>query len=269
MKIAICSKQRSEKQLTLNLIGGLFPKEDIILLVEPKEYKEYKKYSKTATIIKLPWDKKGLRASRAFALILLKKEDVIFFLDDDISDIRMRSGKAEKGYWKLRKCKKSEIVFMFKWIEKFLTTHPNYGQATISYVPYNWSYKKKAQINTHVWVINAINNKVLKEKGVKYPIANGKELFEAYDFSLEIFSKGLKNVRFYKWAFSTIFDSKGGVYNYRHGKVLNKSVKYMENKWGGYVEKFFSKSHNLLEIKVKWKAIGELINPQSIFGKLR
>ena len=253
MKIAISSKGRPNKQLTLKNLYKSFKKDEIYLFVEPQDIENYKKYEKICSIISIEENDKGLRFSRNF-IYQYFKNDIIFQLDDDITYFRKRDGKNDKGYYKLRNIEKTEIRSMFCAIEKFLLNDEKYGQATISFCGSNWLFGGEAKINTRAHVFKCNNNKLLHEKSVKIETEN--YLFEDYDFTLEILKSGLKNISFYQWAFASVpmGTNPGGVQGYR-AKRIKDSIDYMTKKWPGVVEEFFSKKHGMPEIKVNWKKV--------------
>jgi hypothetical protein len=255
MKIAICTKKRPDRQKTLQILYKLFSKEDIYLFVEPSEVKDYQKYEKVATIAVLGENDKGIRYARSFVLDYFKSHfpsEILCMTDDDIDNFSIRTEKVK--YWKMRKATLEEIKFMFVFNQAFLLRNPEYGQSTISFGGSNFLFDGEQKENTRCWAFMFFNIANLNKYDINYDIANGYELFEDYDITIEMLQKGLKNISFYKWAFNTKFANEGGVQQFRFDRVKNdKSVSYMCEKWPDVVGYFFSNNHKLPEIKVNWK----------------
>jgi len=258
MKIAICTKGRPDRQYTLKQIYKIFPK-DIYLFVEPQDWEKYQKYSKVATIVNIGENDKGIAYSRQYANDYLGDE-IIFFLDDDITAFKKRAGAMRpKQYFGLTKMTPAEIKGMFKYIEKFLLNHPDYLQATISYGKSNWLYNGVSKENTRAWCFEAHNNKTYRQAGIEYdPKLN---IFEDYNITLEILNKGYKNISFYYWAFDCKTMSKEtggcGTAEQRRGKH-EAAAEIMTRKWGNEIaQKIYNKNHDLTEVKINWKKVVE------------
>jgi uncharacterized protein YciU (UPF0263 family) len=255
MKIAICTKQRPERQKTLEMLYKIFSKEDIYLFVEPNELKDYQKYEKVATIGVLGENNKGIRYARSFVLDYFKSHfptEILCMADDDMDSFSIRTEKVK--YWRMRKATQGDIVQMFAFNEMFLRGHEEYGQSTISFGGSNFLFDGEQKENTRCWAFMFFNIANLNKYNINYDVANGFELFEDYDITIEMLQKGLKNISFYKWAFNTKFANKGGVEMFRFNKEKNdRSVEYMVRKYPEIVTSFFSKAHNLAEVKVNWK----------------
>lgn len=255
MKIAICSKQRPDRQRTLQLLYKLFSKEDLYLFVEPQEEKEYNKYKEIATIITLAENDMGVRFARKSVIDYFKQNfpaEILCMADDDIDYFTQRTVKEK--YWKMRKMTPEETKAMFIFNQAFLLRNPAYGQSTISFGGSNFLYDGEQKENTRCWAFMFFNLETMRKYDINYDLANGYELFEDYDITLEMLHKGLKNISFYKWAFNTKFANEGGVQKFRYNSEKNaKSVKYMSEKWPDIVSPFFSKQHELPEVKVNWK----------------
>ena len=255
MKIAICTKQRLDRQKTLQILYKLFPKDDIYIFIEPSEAKDYQKYEKVATISVLGENDKGIRYARSFVLDYFKShfpKEILCMADDDIESFSVRTEKAK--YWRMRKATEQEVLKMFAINEVFLKDHAEYGQSTISFGGSNFLFDGGQKENTRCWAFMFFNIANLNKYDINYDVANGYELFEDYDITIEMLQKGLKNISFYNWAFNTKFSNEGGVKKFRYDKDKNnRSVEFMSSKWPEIVKPFYSNNHKLPEVKVNWK----------------
>jgi uncharacterized protein YciU (UPF0263 family) len=237
------------------MLYKIFSKEDIYLFVEPSELKDYQKYEKVATIGVLGENNKGIRYARSFVLDYFKSHfptEILCMADDDIDSFSMRTEKGR--YWKMKKMDQYGIEVMFRYNEKFLQENQNYGQSTISFGGSNFLFDGGFKENTRCWAFMFFNLASLNKHNINYDVANGFELFEDYDITIEMLQKGLKNISFYNWAFNTKFANKGGVEMFRFNKEKNdRSVEFMVRKYPEIVTSFFSKAHDLAEVKVNWK----------------
>lgn len=244
MKIVICSKGRYQGEIkTINALQGIFKKEDIILLVEPNEVALYHgTYGGQATIKALPQNGQGLRYSRNFAYQLF--DEPIAMCDDDITGFYIRITQK-----KMRKLFPKELKRMF---EKLEDSSEEYPEVTVSYRPSNYLFEGTKKENTRAWCFKVWNLRKLKELGVRINTENN--LYEDYDFTLTVLSKGGKNLSYFNYAFDCIAmgKNKGGVSTYRR-ELNEKSVAYMKEKWGNILRVFYSENHKQNEISVYWK----------------
>lgn len=256
MKIAICTKGRPNRQRTLQSLYPIFPKQDIYLFVEPNELEQYKKYEPLCNIIDLGENDKGVRFARKAVIDYFKVNfptEILCMADDDIDSFTERTIKAGP-YWKMAKMSPAQTKLMFNFHEQYLKEHIDCGQTTISFSGSNFLFDGEDKVNTRCWAFMFFNTPALIKNDINYDLANGFELFEDYDITIQMLLKGLYNKSFYRWAFNTKFANKGGVEMFRFDKAKNEqSVNYMCAKYPEIATKFFSKQHRLPEVKINWK----------------
>lgn len=253
MIYAIPSKGRPNKIKTLHLID-----DEVYIFVEPQEYNSYSlSYSKKARIINIQKTNQGIAYVRNFIMEYFKNEDCICMLDDDIQEFQKRlTEKTESGFYKMKKMESEEIKMMF---DKLKSDFKKYDltQATISFAPSNWMYEKKYKSPSRVWCFNIINPKKCLENNIIYD--NDAALFEDYDITAQIISKGLKNICFYDYAFLTsdgCGGQEGGCQCFRTPESSLSVVQYLTYKWGtAIVKSKFVEKKNMMEISFKWKLL--------------
>ena len=251
MKIAIPTKGRADNQETLRLLYKAFHKDEIYLFVEPDEIDDYKRFGKAVTIVPTTEADRGISYARNAVIDYF--DEPVFILDDDITQISMRLGRTKSGYPKLVKVQDKHLRIIFTAIENFARVD-GCLQATISFQPSNWLHEGSMKKNTRVWCFNWLDCKALKTTGIRFD--EGIKLFEDYDLTLQLLRNGFENISLYNYAFTCnkMGEAGGGCQTIRNRKTTEDSIHRMIQKWGSdIVKEFFSKEHNLPEIKINWK----------------
>lgn len=232
-KIAIPTKGRAGKIDTLVIF------KDAVLFVEPQESKVYKEIYPNNEIVILPENDKGISYVRNY--ILNYYDCVVFVLDDDITKIYSKQGK---------KLKKIEDISDF--INACLTCiKKGYKQVTISFKASNWMHDGLFKINTRCWCINVFDCSL---KDIRYD--SKSDVFEDYDFTAQLISKGYKNISLYNFAFDcrTMGTNEGGWQLFDRKSKSATAFKYLMNKWGPQViTSRKNKVTGLQEVQFNWR----------------
>ena len=261
--ITIPSKARAAKQLTVKLLDGCYPADQIYVFVEPQDYEHYQTVlGIKVMLVNIGQNDRGVAYVRNYILDYMQdKAKFIWMLDDDLTELYKRGEfLADKQYYKLETLKPEEIKkILDDSIEYMIKSPENIAQVAISYTVSNWCNLKDVSFNARAWAIVAWNLALISKGNLRYD-PNCKT-FDDYDITAQVLRRGFKNVLVFKYAFGNAKMSKteGGLFKVYQDKAgIEQLVDYLIKKWGSaFVEKFYNEGHKQFEPQFHWAELAK------------
>jgi len=242
--IYITSKGRFEKCKTAEIIE---PKNNVFIVVEPKEYNLYKKnYSKHNYLV-LDNNDKGLAYCRNYIKRHAEKnnEKILWLLDDDISNFYLRQNT------KLIKQKPEYILWnAVKEFQKY-----NISLGSLEYRQFAWSATKDIILNTFCDCVVYMD--LNKLSNIYYN--NDLKLKIDRDFCIRTIKDKKITGRLTTYAFSTPPNgsNKGGLKEISYDKdgLEKEMCLYLVKYWGENICKHIVKKDGRNDLKIYWNNI--------------
>jgi hypothetical protein len=249
MIITTASKERETEVLKFLTE---FKKEEIYLFVEPQEFEKYTNMYPQVTVVNIQKSNLGFSYLMDFInkyVLNVLKQKYYFFLDDDIKGFEKRNEEN-----KLRKIKDNkEIKDMFDIIDLFISSE-NISQVGLSFNVHNRFCEEDIEYDKGSWCALCNNAEDIEAIG-GYEL--GIKIFSDWEISARLISKEYKTAVLYKYAFNHQMKSaKGGAeFIYKDNSIVDNACKFLREKYGDVCEIKFNESHQMNEIRFKWKAL--------------
>jgi hypothetical protein len=233
--IAIPSKNRPDYTA-----GKFFS--DYTLFIEPQDKKKYSFFKGEKRVLKENDKGFGFVLNEILDYTLEKDCKYFLFVDDDIYGIKRR----DKSDFKEKEFLEEGINIM---------ESRKLSQLWISFAGHNWYEKGEIKDGGAVWGMHISNAEHIKRMG---GYLNSLILFNDYEITARLVSKGYKVAGWYKYMFQHKMKSKKGgaeMFYKKRNLVLSQCL-YLKERYGDAVRVFENESHNMLpEVRFNWRKL--------------
>lgn len=239
--IRVASPSKNRLNYTIDKVFDDYP---IDIFVEPQDEKAYKERIRPIdTLIVIPENDKGFGYVCDYIAKYYKRIGIrhYLFADDDVFGIRSRKGA------------KIDIRKMLSEAEREML-RGGYAQMMISFGGHNWYVKEKFKENVGCWCMIFIDsNKIERSGGYDTHL----KIFNDWDMSARLLTSGFKTACWYEYKFLHKMKSNmgGAMAYYTDDNFMKTQCGYLLKRYGENIRVIFHQTHNLYEVRFKWKKL--------------